>query len=79
MRLDDFNFAKLPNELQGFKEDITSLLNNGKHQWQVVSTAPTFAGRAGEAVVMRSGTDGRLYIYLGSSWNVAVLFTADAS
>lgn len=78
-KIDDYNFAKQPTEVVLFKEAVQSILNNGKAQFQVVSASPTFAGRPGELTVYRNGTDGRLYIYLGSSWNVALLFTADAS
>ncbi len=79
MKLEDYNLAKLPPELQLFKDAVTALLNQGKHQYQVVSTAPTFAGNNGEGVVYRNGTDGRLYLFLGSSWNLVSSWTADAS
>ena len=78
-KLEDYNFSKQPSEVIAFKEDIEGLVNFGKFQFQVVSVPPTFAGNPGEITVYRNGTDGRLYIYLGSSWNVAVLFTSDAS
>ena len=78
-KLDDYNFAKMPNEVILFKDAITSLLNLGKAQFQVVSVAPSFAGNPGEVTVYRSGTAGRGYIYLGTSWNLAFSFTADAA
>ena len=75
----DYNFAKMPNEVVLFKDAVTFLFNQGKHQFQVVTVAPTFAGNPGEVTVFRSGTAGRGYLYLGSSWNLAFSFTADAS
>lgn len=79
MKIDDYNLAKQPVELQNFKDAVTAVINQGKHQWQTVTAVPTFAGNPGEGVVYRNGTDGRLYIYLGSSWNAALFWTADAS
>lgn len=78
-RIDNYNFARQPNEVILFKEAVENIINFGKYQFQVVTIAPTYAGSNGEMVIYRSGTDGRLYVYLGSSWNVALLFTADAS
>lgn len=78
MKLDDYDFARLPSEVIDFKDDVRQLLNFGKAQFQVVATAPTFAGRAGEVTLLRNGTDGRLYVYMGTSWNLAVSWTADA-
>lgn len=78
-KLEDPGFSKLPSELVEFKDNLLTLVNFGKFQFQVVSTAPTFSGRDGEMTIFRNGTDGRLYIRLGSSWNVVSSFTADAS
>lgn len=78
-KLDDPNFNKFPQQLVEFKDDILSLVNFGKFQFQVVTVAPTFAGRNGEVTIFRNGTDGRAYVFLGSSWNVMASFTADAS
>jgi hypothetical protein len=78
-KLQDVNLAHLPQQLIEFKDDVLALVNFGKFQFQMVSVAPTFAGRNGEVTFFRSGTDGRMYVYMGSSWNVASSFTADAS
>ena len=81
MKLGDFEFARLPAVLTEFKDTVRELWNAGKFQFQVInaSTAPTFAGRAGEQTFIRNGTDGRAYVYMGSSWNLAYTWTADAS
>ena len=79
-KLNDFDFGRGAHpELIEFKDEVRDLVNFGKFQFQVVSTAPTFAGRMGEVTFFRNGTDGRGYVYMGSSWNVFSTFTADAS
>lgn len=80
MKIPDFELGRSATpELNNFKDTVRDVLNFGKAQFQVVTTAPTFAGRNGEITIFRNGTDGRLYLFLGSSWNVVALFTADAS
>ena len=78
-KVNDFDLHKIGSQLEAFKDEVRLLLNNGKAQFQVNTTIPTYAGHAGEITFYRSGTDGRLYLYMGSSWNVVALFTADAS
>lgn len=78
-KLDDINFSKFPQQLVEFKDNLLSLVNFGKFQFQLVSTVPTFAGRNGEVTFYRNGTDGRMYVYNGSSWNVVASFTTDGS
>ena len=78
-KLEDVSFSKLPPQLVEFKDNLLSLVNFGKFQFQLVSTVPTFSGRNGEVTFFRNGTDGRLYVYNGSSWNVVASFTTDAS
>lgn len=80
-KLQDYTLKGLPDEIVQFKDDVRQLINFGKYQPQVLSssTAPTLAGRAGEFVWWRNGTDGRLYVYMGSSWNLVASWTADGS
>ena len=81
MKIGDSDFARLPTPLIEFKDTVRDLWNGGKFQFQVIiaSTGPTFAGRPGEMTFIRNGTDGRGYVYMGSSWNLAYTWTADAS
>lgn len=78
-KVEDFNFAKQSPEVVLFKDAVTFLVNQGKFQFQTVGAVPTFAGSKGEMTLYRNGTDGRLYIYMGTSWNVAATWTADAA
>lgn len=80
-KLTDYIFTKFPIQLVQFKDDVRSLVNFGKFQFQVViaTTGPSFAGRSGEITFLHNGTDGRAYVYMGSSWNLAFTWTADGS
>ena len=80
-KIQDYDVSKVSKELQEFVDAMRLLVNFGKFQFQVInaSTGPTFAGRPGEVTWIRNGTDGRAYVYMGSSWNLALAFTADAS
>lgn len=78
-KLKDYQFRAKDQELTDFKDDVRTIFNNGKAQFQVLPTVPVFAGLPGEISIYQNGTDGRLYIYMGTSWNLALLFTADAA
>ena len=80
-KLADQDFSKLPIQVLQFKDDTRTLLNFGKAQFQVLvaTTGPGFAGRAGEITFLHNGTDGRMYVYMGSSWNLSLSWTADGS
>lgn len=78
MKIDDYPFKRLPQDVIDFKDQVTLLLNNGKYSNQVVATVPTWTARDGEAVFFLN-TSGvkRWYFYLNSSWQ-AVQFTDEA-
>ena len=80
-KVTDVDLHRISDELEFFKDSVRDLLNNGKHQYKVIesTTAPSFAGHAGEGVFIRNGTDGRKYVYMGSSWNLVYIWTADGS
>lgn len=77
MKLDDVDFRNVPQELLDFKDQVITLINNGKYQKAVVSTAPTWTGRRGEEVYFISGNTGRLYMCSvdGSSTNWVIVST----
>ena len=82
MKIDDQEFGRdVPQSVKDFKDATLEVVNNGKFQFQFVSSssAPTFAGRNGECTFINNGTDGRLYVFRGSAWNLVALFTVDAS
>ena len=70
MKIDDYSLAKLSNEAENFKEDVSNILNYGKYSAQVVSnTPPSWTARNGEFVFFASGTIKRLYFYNISAWD----------
>jgi hypothetical protein len=77
-KLDDYEFRRQPQDLIDFKDDVRFLLNHGKAQFQFIvsSTAPGFAGNAGELAFVRNGTAGTLYCYSGYAWDAVALYTA---
>ena len=81
-KVHDQDFARLPQALVDFKDNVLEVLNFGKAQFQVVTTEPTFAGRAGECLIYRNLTSppvGRFYAYVGTSWNLVASFPADGA
>lgn len=78
-KIDDYEFRKLGSqELEDFKDDVRTVLNNGKTQFQVISstTGPTFSGNAGEMVFVMNAASGELYVYSGVAWDLAAVWTA---
>lgn len=79
MKLNDFDFVGVPEQVKDFKDDTTYLLNYGKYQFQITTNAPTWTGRGGECVLAISGGSGRLYICAtdnSNAWTSYIAFTA---
>lgn len=77
MKLGDYDFHGLPQELTDFKNDVITLLNFGKAQKQTVTGVPTWRGRRGEEVYLMSGTTGVLYVCTSdntATWKVVSTF-----
>ena len=75
MKVSEFDFRKMPTELEDFKEEVTTIVNFGKYASQVLYNAdstPTWNGREGEAVlayVLGAGTFMIYqYFWLDSGW-----------
>ena len=62
-------------ELVDWMDNTASLLNNGRYQYRVLSTIPDWTANEGEAVLYHSGSDRRLYIYMGGQWCYAAWIT----
>lgn len=78
MKLDDADFRNVPQELIDFKDQILTLINNGKYQKTVTSTPPTWRANRGEEVYTIAGTTGRLYVCSSdnsSTWSLVREFT----
>lgn len=68
-KIPGYEFRGLPQELVDFKDDVTTLINFGKIQPQVVTAAPTWAGRNGEFVWFISNGTGILYVNTADNAN----------
>lgn len=56
-------------EIQGLRDDIKRILNYGKYQKQIITTAPNWAARPGEEVIYAPSSGGATnYFYLNSAW-----------
>ncbi len=78
-KIDDYDIKDLPQEQVDFNDDVKTILNFGKYQKTVVTSPPTWTGRAGEEVYMITGATGRLYVCTSdntsSNWKVVSTFT----
>jgi len=68
MKLDDYEFKGVPEELTDLKDDILTIINYGKYSHQVVTSAPTWTGRNGESVFYLAGGVTRWYYYVNNTW-----------
>ena len=78
MKIDDFDFRGLPQSLVDFKDQVFNLVNFGKFQKQIVSSAPSWRARRGEEVYYISGNTGRLYMCSSdnsTNWVIVATFT----
>ncbi len=62
---DDNKITELNNVL-----DNLWTLTNGKYNFDVKTSVPTWTGKEGDAVVYSSGGTYRIYIYLADAWRV---------
>lgn len=69
MKLEDYEFKNLPEELTEFKDDVINIVNYGKYSNGVVATEPAWRGNGGETVFYSSGNVNRWYYYLDDKWN----------
>src|SRR3990167_9776707 len=68
MKLEEYEFKDLPEELTEFKDDVVNVVNYGKYSSSVLSSAPTWNGQEGESVFYNNGADTSWYYQLGDSW-----------
>lgn len=76
MKIEDYDITSLPNDAQATLEDLRTIANFGKYQWQVVTAFPTWRGRQGESVVVFQ-TTGALVMCTtdnAATWRIMTLF-----
>lgn len=67
-KVEDFNF-QYDLQLQEFKDRVRSIINDGKFQYQVVKSPPTWTGKIGESVLLMPDSGGTCYYYFhGTAW-----------
>src|SRR6185436_18903000 len=74
MKVDDQDFRGLSYSVIEFAYQVQTILNNGKYQQSIVSTAPTWTPNNGETNILSTATVQRLYYYL-SGWKFIDLTT----
>lgn len=76
-KLQDYDFIGVPPQVSDFKDDVQTLINNGKFQLQIGTNAPTWSARAGEHFIAISGGSGRLYFCTtdnSNAWTAYIAF-----
>ena len=73
MKLPGYNFGYISQELEEWRDLVTTVLNLGKYQYPTVTTAPTWSGNKGEAVFVMPDSGGTTwYVMRNTAW-VALL------
>jgi len=70
-KLDQYDLPGVPEELIGFKDDVTNIINQGKYSNQVITTTPAWKAQDGESVFYSLGGENRWYFYANDIWNRA--------
>lgn len=69
MKLPGYNFGYLSQELEEWRDLVTTVLNNGKYQYPSLTTAPTWAGNKTEgAYVMPDSGGTTFYVMRNTAW-----------
>ena len=69
MKLPGYNFGYLSQELEEWRDLVTTVLNLGKYQYATVEQAPNWSGNKGEGVfVMPSSGGTTFYVMRNTAW-----------
>lgn len=69
MKLPGYNFGKIDQELEDWRDQLTTIINLGKVQYPTVTTAPTWTGNKGEGVyVMPTSGGTTFYVMRNTAW-----------
>ena len=76
MKLPGYNFGYLSQELEEWRDLVTTVLNLGKYQYPTLETAPTWSGNKGEgAYVMPTSGGTTFYVMRNTAWVALVSVT----
>ena len=69
MKLPGYNFGNINQELEDFRDQLTTIINLGKTQYPTVTSAPTWSGNKGEGTyVMPSSGGTSFYVMRNTAW-----------
>ena len=73
MKVPDYSFSnkfRHETDFMDFVKEVSNILNLGRYQMRIVTTAPTWTGEGGEHLLYVSGSVRRLYWYddVNSTW-----------
>ena len=72
MKLPGYNFGNIDQELEDWRDQLTTIINLGKIQLSTVTSAPTWSGNKGESVyVMPTSGGTTLYVMRNTAWVAA--------
>ena len=76
MKLPGYNFGNISQELEDFRDQLTTIINLGKVQLSTIEVAPTWTGNKGESVYTMPGSGGTtLWVMRNTAWVALVSVT----
>ena len=76
MKLPVYNFGYLSQELEEWRDLVTTVLNLGKYQYPTLETAPTWAGNKGEGTYVMPASGGTtFYVMRNTAWVAMISVT----
>ena len=76
MKLPGYNFGYLSQELEEWRDQVTSILNLGKFQYPTITEAPTWSGNKGEGVYVMPASGGTtFYVMRNTAWVALISVT----
>ena len=72
MKLPGYNFGYLSQELEEWRDLVTTILNLGKYQYPTTLVAPNWTGQKGEGVYVMPDSGGTtFYVMRNTAWVAA--------
>ena len=71
-----YNLGKVSVELEQFRDEITTLINNGKYSYPTTTSVPTWSANKGEGVYVMPASGGTTFwVYRNTAWVALVSVT----
>ena len=76
MKLPGYNFSNVSEELEEWRDQVTTIINLGKVQLSTVQSAPTWTGNKAESVYVMPDSGGTtLYVMRNTAWVALISVT----